>query len=123
MSDADPVRDLDGLLASQRRYRPPRDLGVREAFERLAGDAERQHRRVGVLVEVWSREVPAALLPHTRLVSFQRGILTVGVDDSATLYELDRLLRSGLDATLIAAHRASGLRRIKLALVAGDLGT
>ncbi|HAI11178.1 MAG TPA: hypothetical protein DCM28_05695 [Phycisphaerales bacterium] len=64
--------------------------------------------------EVWANGVPPEILAKSRLERYSRGTLTVTVDSSATLYELDRLLRSGLQQELTQASRPASLNRIKL---------
>lgn len=64
--------------------------------------------------EVWAELIPPDLLAKTRLERFSRGTLTVTVDSSATLYALDRELRSGLQQQLTEASRPASLNRIKL---------
>lgn len=97
--------------------RPPRDVSpgfIKQLFEQQIAKPYRQLRGLG---ELWPQLVPADLLPHTSLQAFNRGVLRVGVDSSARLYELDRLLRQGLLRQLISAFKAGSLRSVKLVLV------
>jgi hypothetical protein len=52
------------------------------------------------------------------LESLSRGVLRVGVDSSGHRYELDRLLRQGLEKQIITGHKGATLRRIKLHVAA-----
>ena len=54
---------------------------------------------------------PRRALP-TRGIS--RGVLRVSVDTSSHLFQLDRLLRSGLQRQIINQHPGKALRRIQL---------
>ena len=65
-------------------------------------------------MELWTELLPDEIIEHTRLDSLARSVLTVSVDSSARLYELDRLLRSGLEKQLITAHKGPAFRRVKL---------
>lgn len=76
-------------------------------------DIERPHRQLGDLVELWRAAVPPELLERTTLRSFQRGSLHVAVPDSATRYQLDRLLRGGVESGLRSAFKGN-LRAIKV---------
>ena len=66
------------------------------------------------IAECWSQLVPEFLLEHTALESFTRGQLTVLVDSSSHLYELNQLLLAGLRKQLLVACKAAGLRKIVL---------
>lgn len=63
---------------------------------------------------VWAELIPPEIGTHCRLERYSRGTLTVHVDSSAMLFELDRLLRSGLQQQLTQASRPAALSRIKL---------
>ena len=112
------IDELRGLLANQRRFRPPPEHHAGGAFAALAKKAAAAHRQTGSFTRLWLERVPPEISRHTTLHGLTRGVLTVAVDDSAALYELDRLLRGGLDHQLIAAHSGPAFRRIKLRLVA-----
>ena len=76
------------------------------------------HQQLGDLVTLWQQLVPEPLGSRTSLRSLHRGVLTVTVDDSATLYQLDRLLRGGVETQII--KRINGaVRRIKLEQAGG----
>ncbi len=79
----------------------------------------RPHRQLSQIAEIWSRLVPAPLAEKTALRSLHRGVLTVAVDDSATLYQLDRLLRGGVEQQ-IKRQSGGALRRIKLEQAGGE---
>lgn len=81
----------------------------------------RPYKQVAHLVELWQQLVPPELLPYTRLDSFRRGVLRVAVASSVHLYELDQLLRSGLEQQLIRQHTQGTLRRVQLFLDQGIL--
>ncbi|MCX5658938.1 MAG: DciA family protein [Planctomycetota bacterium] len=103
----------------QWRNRPERDVSMRFLATYFKQEVERPHKQLGALGDVWRSLVPADMVGHTRLESLARGILRVTVDSSSRLYQLDRLLRAGLEQQIIQAHRGPSFRRIQLR-VAGD---
>ena len=103
---------FEQLRQRRRRAEPDRSLAfLAEAFQR---DVARPHRQLGGLATLWAELVPAPLAAHTRLESLKRGTLTVAVHSSAHHYELDRLLREGLQRELVVRHRGPAFRRVKL---------
>jgi hypothetical protein len=106
------VRRLELL----RRFRvwPQRDLSLGFLTQQFKHQVKRPYRQLAGVSEAWEQLVPADLLMHTRLEGLSRGTLTVIVDSSARLYELDGLLRQGLQTRLIEACRGVSLRRVRL---------
>lgn len=103
---------VEGLR--RRRTRPDPDLSlgfVQQQFER---DIAKPARQLTAVVELWNELVPEALREATRLESLSRGVLHVTVHSSVELYELDALLRSGLERELIRRYRGPAFRRVKL---------
>jgi hypothetical protein len=60
----------------------------------------RTDHRLGQLMDLWLELVPEALVGQTRLTAYRGGRLYVSVDGAAARFELDRLLRGGLEAHL-----------------------
>lgn len=102
-------------IRNLRRWRDgdERDLSLAFVSEYVKKQVVRPHQQLGKLGLEWRRQLPAHLLEQTALVGISRGVLTVHAADSAALYELDRLLRAGVERKLKAASDAT-LRRIKL---------
>ncbi len=113
MNPAEPdPRPVDPRHAWRRRDDRTAPLGaVVERFwdKRYA----RPHRQLAEVVPLWERLLPAALVGRSMLRSLHRGVLTVIVADAATLYQLDRALRAGVEKQ-IARQSAGKVRRIKL---------
>jgi hypothetical protein len=88
----------------------------------LKQEVERPYKQLHEIAEVWEKLVPAPVVKNTRLESLGRGVLRVVVGSSATLYELDRLLRSGLEREIIRAHKGPAFGKISLRVgrIAGD---
>jgi len=75
---------------------------------------QKRQTKFAPIAECWSQLVPDFLLEHTALESFTRGQLTVLVDSSSHLYELNQLLLAGLRKQLLIACKGAGLRKITL---------
>ena len=101
-------------LENLRRWRAPRarDLTLAKLAEQVERTVVKPHRQLGALAVLWRELVPCELLERTALVSFSAGVLTVQVADSSTLYQLDRLLRSGLERQLRSGCKAT-LRKVR----------
>lgn len=94
----------------QLRGRRERDTSIMPLVRAVARDLTRQDRAAGGADEAWRRVMPPALVKASRVVSQSRGTLVVAADSSATAYELDRVLRAGLEGELRAALRCGSLR-------------
>lgn len=70
-------------------------------------------RQFGSLGVIWDEIIPQQMRDHTSFESFTRGTLTVMVDSSAHRFQLDRLLKSGLQKE-IQARFTGALNKIKL---------
>ncbi len=110
-TDPDQAR-LEGLRARRNRREP--DLSLRFLSEQFKREVKKPYQQLGELAGLWNELLPDELTAHTRLVSFQRGVLRVSVDSSGRLYELDRLLRGGVFDELAKRHKGKALRRVEL---------
>jgi len=99
----------------QWRNRPGRDLTLGKLGDYVDRQYIKPSKHLGEFVTLWAEHIPADLEPRTALAKYYRGVLTVHVADSATLYEVDRLLRGGTQRA-IAQQAKANLRKIKLAL-------
>lgn len=106
------ARRLRQLADQPPKQEPDLSLGfLRETFKR---EVEKPMKQLVQLAALWERLVPPELADHTKLESLSRGVLRVAVDSSSRLYELDRLLREGLQHQLISEHKGPAVRRIQL---------
>lgn len=105
----------DDYLQRLRQWRNPAapDMTMRFVQDQFKKQVKRPHEQLGQLSEAWERLVPPPIAQHTALESLSRGVLRVRVAQSATLYKLDRMLRSGLERQL-RQHAPTTLRRVKL---------
>ncbi|MEM1108675.1 MAG: DciA family protein [Planctomycetota bacterium] len=105
-------RHVEALRDRRVRPEPDRSLGfLADQFKR---DVARPFKQLGDLAALWEELLPADVVAGTRLESLQRGVLSVAVDSSARLYEVDRRLREGLEAELITRHKGTAFRKVKL---------
>lgn len=102
---------LDALRAWRNRAEPDRGLSFLVDYHKR--HIERPARQLADLAEMWEQLVPPHLLNRTRLESFSRGVLRVAVDSSPHLYELDHLLRNGLQRSIARLH-GPAMHRIRL---------
>jgi hypothetical protein len=102
-----------------RVWRNPRsrDLTLGNLPEYVKKTYAKPHKQLGQIAELWQQFIPAALAGHTSLVSLTRGVLLVHVADAAALFELDRLLRTGVEQQIRQASKAP-LRSVKLKVAA-----
>lgn len=104
------------------RNRSPRDTTLKFLSEHVKKTVVKPHQQLGKLVEAFIESVPAPLAERTALVSLSRGVLTVHVADNVTLYEMDRLLRGGLEQQLRKACGVT-LRKVKCRVGTGVGGS
>jgi hypothetical protein len=70
-------------------------------------------KQIGQVSRVWREMIPDELLSHTALESLHRGVLTVLVDTAAHRFQLETLLRGGMERQ-IRRRCTSPLRKIRL---------
>jgi hypothetical protein len=109
---------LDRLSAWRNKREPDVSMDFLKTY--LKQEVERPYKQLHQVSQVWEVMLPQGLARKTRLESLSRGVLRVAVDSSATLYELDRLLRSGLERQIIQAHKGPAFRKIQLRV--GNVG-
>ena len=119
MLQRDPA-DLYMARLRQWRTRSSPDLSLAFMKPMFKQQVERPYARLHQIAALWQQLVPAELVGHTRLDRLSYGVLHVSVESSTHLYELDRLLRSGLQRQLIVQHKGPALRRVQLRVAAID---
>ncbi len=98
-----------------RAIRPDRGVALGDFLpKQFKTECERPFKKLGVLVGIWEDVIPEGLVGRTALVSFQRGILTVEVGNSAVSYELQGVLARGAEGAIRQAFRGGSLTRIKI---------
>ena len=113
----DPERVDDRLKRlRERRVWRERDLSLSFLPGQFKREVARPFKQLAGLAEAWQRLVPPELARHARLERLKGGVLHVAVDSSAHLYDLDRLMRQGLERELVRAATGSPVRRVKLSL-------
>lgn len=110
--------ELSRRLELLRRTRTPTGADSKDCsalFQSQGRSFERMERSVGAVSGAWRSICPSGLYERTSIVGLQRGVLTLGVEDASTRYEIDRLLRCGAQRELIRSC-PSTLRRVKVVL-------
>lgn len=102
------------------RNQPEQDLSLGFLKKQFKREVEKPYRQLGPLGTLWAELLPQELVAHSRLEGLSRGVLRVAVDSSAHLYELDSLLRNGLERELIRRHKGAVLRKVRLHVAAID---
>jgi hypothetical protein len=111
MAAVTPNHTLQRLLQLQAsRGRRPADASIAGPVLSVADSAQRTQRRLGELAELWQELLPRDLVQHTALAGFRGGVLQVTTDSAATSFELDRLLRGGIEAQLRRRFRGTLVR-------------
>ncbi len=113
MSDPN-AHDAQLQRLRQWRTRPDRDVSMAFIEDQFKREVTKPHKQVNALAELWEQLVPDDLRQQTRLESLTRGVLKVCVESSAVRFELDRLLRDGLERELITRCTGPVFRRIRL---------
>ncbi|MEE2719901.1 MAG: DciA family protein [Planctomycetota bacterium] len=85
---------------SQWRGPKPRPAIFQNAVSRIQRDARRTHRHLGDFIEHWQAMLPEELAKRTSIEGVRGGTIHVRTDSAAVSFEVDRLLREGLLASL-----------------------
>ncbi|HRP62429.1 MAG TPA: DUF721 domain-containing protein [Phycisphaerales bacterium] len=104
----DPFKAIEQLR--EHRARPQRETTMDGVIRSIADSARRTHKKLGSMIELWEQLVPAEIASHTAVVGLTRGVLHVHVDSASTAYQLDRLLREGLETQLRDTYRGTLVR-------------
>lgn len=113
---SDPVQNhLDELRKD--RSLPTRDLSLGFLTKQFKRDVAKPFKQLGDLAELWRELVPTHLVERSRLVGLSRGVLHVEVDNPAAHFEVDRLLRGGLQKQLIAGHKGPAFRKVQVKVI------
>ncbi|MFG0252562.1 MAG: DciA family protein [Phycisphaerales bacterium JB038] len=92
-----------------------KDFAMGGVFAGMRQELERSYKRSGGFGKLWAELVPEHLATASTIQSYNRGVLSVVVRDAGSKYELDRLLRTGLEQQLRERAPAT-LKRVKLML-------
>jgi len=117
MAENDPdIERLERVRQAKRRDEP--DLSLSSLGEQFEREVAKPFRQLGPLGELWRELLPAELVEHTKLQGVSRGELRVAVDSASYRYELDRLLRQGVEQELISRHSGAISRvRVRIARI------
>ena len=105
------VYSLENLLKAKRTFRRIEPARLSDVlvpwFEK---NVARPGARLEGIVDIWMAHVPEPIARHSRLVSLQRGILTVSVTHAPVRAQLEALLRQSLLRQLQAESKGAVLR-------------
>lgn len=93
------------------RAKPERLASATGDLSGMAREIRRLEKSIGAATDAWLRIAPPALQVVARVETLRGGTLTLVVDGSAAAFEVDRALRSGMEASLRMA--VPGLMRIR----------
>lgn len=110
----------DPRLARLRRIAPYRrkwdpETSISGLVESTKKVAKRNEGRLSTFTEAWDRHVPQQISTACRFGEMRGGTITILVESSPAKYELDRLLKSGLEAELRRSY-SGPLSRIRTKL-------
>jgi predicted nucleic acid-binding Zn ribbon protein len=89
------------------------DVALGPLVESLAARARRTERKLGAFIDLWEQMVSGELAGRTRVTAIRGGVVHVAADSASTVYELDRMLRGGLEQEIRRRYQAT-LTRIKV---------
>ncbi len=115
------MRDAAGEIERLRRLRgagADRDPSIAPLIAATAREAGRRRQRLGAFIELWEGLVPARLAERSRVIALRGGVVHVAADSAPAAWELDRLLRGGLEAQLRAGFPAT-LTRVRISVESG----
>ncbi len=95
------------------RTRPSRSHAIAGTLATIRTSLRRQSRRFDGLVDAWEDLLPRELARHTEIVAFRSGVLDVIAHGSPVAYQVNRLLRSGLLASMQRSCKGT-LRKIRV---------
>jgi hypothetical protein len=102
---------LENLRQWRNRKRPDLTLGYLKKY--VAKKYTRPLKQMGPFAELWQKALPPRLHERTALVALHNGVLTIHIADSPTLYQIDRLMRSGVEHQL-KSQAKTAITEIKL---------
>src|SRR6266705_4392802 len=106
-------RPNHAFLALQRlqKYKqsspPPVEKLGEEMVSFFKQSVEKRQTKLGKISQAWQELVEEGICEHCALESLHRGTLTVVVDSSANLYQLKKILLSGVEKRLIATCKSA----------------
>jgi len=105
---ANEIKQLEQLRAL-RRFRV-RDLSLGVAITQIREQVGKSDRKLTQLIELWRELIPEHLRLHASPTSFRAGTLHVEVNCAATAYEIDRLMRGGMEQTIRSRFNGTFVR-------------
>jgi hypothetical protein len=95
------------------RGRAEPDLSIAAMTASLERSTSQRQRALGDVIDLWNGLVPERMRDSASIAGLAQGTLTVTVTSSSASYELSRILRDGLERTLID-RMPTRIRRVKV---------
>jgi hypothetical protein len=106
-----PLQRIERLR--QHRAIKGKDVSITNLVAATAEDAAKTQKKMGELIALWEELIPPKLAAQSKFTGLRNGVLQVTAASSSVMYEIDRLLRQGIEEQIRSRHRGS-LSRIKL---------
>ena len=103
----------------ERRVPKPRNNAMSDLLAARTKALKRESRGTGVVATAWGELCPPHLLERTGVVGITRGVLTLSADDAAARFEVDRVLRCGVERELLK-RLPLNVRRVRVVISADD---
>ena len=95
------------------RGRRERDVTVNLFVDRIEREFDDRQRTVGDVIDAWNECAPVSIRTSATIASLFQGTLTLNTMSSSASFEVSRILRDGLERTLVARF-PSRIRRVKV---------
>jgi hypothetical protein len=103
----------------EQRRRPERDWSIAAIVDAVEHDGRRKDRAIGRFMILWQELVPTDLARHLSVTGLRGGVLSVVASSASARYQMESLLRAGLEQEL--RRRFTGtLARVRITLGEGE---
>jgi hypothetical protein len=101
------------------RGRAEPDLSIASMAAALERSTAQRQRMLGDVIDLWNEVASERVRGYATIEGLGQGTLTLSVTSSSASYELSRVLRDGLERTLVDRMPAR-IRRVKVRVGAGE---
>ena len=95
------------------RGRRERDITVNRPVDAFEREFKDRHRALGDIIDAWNELSPLSVRGVVTISGLAQGTLTLTMTSSSASFEISRILRDGLEHTLVTRF-PSRIRRIKV---------
>jgi len=108
---------IDRMRVYRGRAEP--DLSIASMAAALERSTAQRQRMLGDVIDLWNEVASERVRGYATIEGLGQGTLTLSVTSSSASYELSRVLRDGLERTLVDRMPAR-IRRVKVRVGAGE---